>query len=97
MYKLDYDINELFDINSELLKSSFLKIINSINDEKVISIIKSFATIRPVIKFKTIFCILEEFNESNDLIVEFNILRRYINNNIDIFMLSNYLIKNDNK
>ena len=97
MYKLDYDINKLFDIDLELFKSSFLKIINSINDERVVNIITAFAIVKPIIKFKTIFCILEEFNESNDLMLEFNILKEYINKNIDIFMLSNYLIRVDSK
>lgn len=96
MYTIDYDINELFNIDSELLKSSFLKIINLIDDDKVVEVIKSFATIKPIIKFKVIFDILEEFSEYNNLNYDFNILRGYINKDIDIFMLSNCLTKKDN-
>ena len=95
MYKIEKQFNEFIKgnetIDEEELKDSFLKIINSINNDNLMTIIREFPKYKPIIRFKTLIYILEEFKHDGELDKEFDIMRKYIDKNIDIFMLVNYL------
>ena len=97
MYTLDCDINELISNKLSDFKISFLNIINNINDDRVVDIIKSYAQIQPIIKFRIIFDILEKFCKDNSLSKDFEILKKYVNDDFDVFNFSNYLRKTDTK
>ncbi len=73
------------------LKGSFLKIINKINNDNLMTIIREFPKYKPVIKFKTLYYIIEEFKQYGELDHEFEVMRRYLDKDIDIFMLVNFL------
>ena len=85
--------NEMVDYGE--LKGSFLKVINEINNEHLMTIIREFPKHKPIIQFKTLYFILEEFKPYGELDHEFEVMRRYLDKNIDIFMLVNYLRQED--
>ena len=96
MYIIDKSFNDIIKIDSndcEELKEAFLNVINGINNENLMVILREFPKYKPIIAFKTLYYILEEFKESDILDNDFAVMRRYLEKDIDIFMLINYLKK----
>lgn len=99
MYQIDKNFKELI-IGSESsdyrkLKKAFEKTLNAIDDERLVDMIRVFPTIKPTIKFKTIYYLLEEFKNEKTSERDYEIMRGYLEKDIDVFMLVNYLRENN--
>lgn len=93
MYTLNYDIDKLLMSDNTLIKNSLLNIINNLTNDNVINVIKSIATITPIVKFASIYYILESVKPFSSFDEEYSLLKKYINYDFDIFMFANYLVK----
>ncbi|MBQ6487035.1 hypothetical protein IJI89_01235 [Candidatus Saccharibacteria bacterium] len=99
MYQIDKNFKELI-IGSESsdyikLKKAFEKTLNAIDDERLVDMIRVFPTIKPTIKFKTLYYLLEEFKNEKTSERDYEIMRGYLEKDIDVFMLVNYLRENN--
>ncbi len=84
-------INRDFDEKSiKKVYNSFINLLNIIDDKNAIDIIKKLSTIKPVYSFQTIYNLLKEFCEDKKNVqVELDELNKYIDFDLDIFMLNN--------
>ena len=80
-------------LNYDELKSAIEKTLNTINDARLIKFIRVLPTVKPTIKFRTLYYLLEEFKGNNDLTHEFDVMRRFIGCDFDVFMFVNHLKK----
>ena len=99
MYQIDKNFKELIVDNKLLdyskLKKAFENALNTINDERLVDMIRVFPTIKPTIKFKTLYYLLEEFKNEKTSERDYEIMRGFLEKDIDVFMLVNYLSKGD--
>lgn len=97
MYSINKDFKELI-VESELLdygklKKAFEDTLNAINDERLVDMIRVFPKIKPIVKFKTLYYLLEEFKNDKTTEQNYEIMRGFLEKDIDVFALINYLKK----
>ncbi len=77
----------------DALRASVESTLNTINDQRLIKIIRVLPTVKPIIKFRTLYYLLDEFKGNSDLTHEFDVMRRFIGCDFDVFMFVNHLKK----
>ncbi len=99
MYKINKNFEELIVdnrlLNCNELKKAFENTLSAINDERLVDMIRVFPTIKPTIKFKTLYYLLEEFKNKKTSERDYEVMRGYLEKDVDVFMLVNYLSKDD--
>ena len=93
-YTINKDFKDLIrgeNPSYEDFKKAFEETLNAINSEHLITIIRTFARVKPYIKFETLYNILEEFRNEKTSWRNYEIMKNWIGAEFDIFMLVNYL------
>lgn len=82
----NFDINKFYKNLNEVIKKA--------SEKEKFQTIRKFPRVKPEYYFGTLYYFLLEFNTSNELEEEFKYLSQFINYQIDVFMIVNYLRDN---